>query len=121
MLGRTNISSLVPHPPDPQVIEEFNVNKTGGPSKRIGRLRLDLEGPIRSPWNVRASRCFRKNFNKSQLYRRWPNKLVEEAFLRHIETIRTHYHQQTGRISADAATERQIRSARRSRVRTVCV
>jgi len=121
MLGRINILSPVPDPPDPQVIEEFNANKTGGPSKHIGRLRLDLEGPVRSPWNVKASRCFRKNFNKSRLYRQWPKRLVEEAFLRHIETIRTHYRQQTGRISADAAMERQIRSARRGRVKTVCV
>ena len=120
MLGRTDTSPLVPNPPDPQIIEQFNINDTGGPSKRIGRLRLDLEGPVRSPWNVRAARCFRKNFNKSQLYRKWPNKLVEEAFLRHIETIRTHYFQQTGRVPANTAMERQIRSARRSRVKTVC-
>ena len=120
MLGRTDTSSPVPGPPDPQIIEQFNVEKIGGPSKRIGGLRLDLQGPVRSPWNVMASRCFRENFNKSQLYRQWPDKLVEEAFLRHIETIRTHYHQQTGRVSADAITERQVRSARRSRVKTVC-
>lgn len=120
MLGRTNASAPVPGPPDPQVIEEFNVNKIGGPSKRIGLLRLDLEGPVRSPWNVEASRCFRNSFNESQLYHQWPDEFIEEAFLRHIETIRVHYNQQTGRISADAAMERQVRSARRSRVKTVC-
>lgn len=119
MLGRTNNSSPIPDPPESRVVEEFNMHKTGGPSKRLGRLRLDLDGSVRSPWNVRAARCFRKSFNKSQLYHRWPNDLVEEAFLRHIETIRTNYHKQIGRIPASTTLERQIRSARRSRVKTV--
>ena len=119
MLGRTDKSSPIPEPPEPSLIEEFNEKRTGGPSKRLGRLRLDLEGPVRSPWNMRAARCFRKNFNKSELYHRWPNDLVEEAFLRHIETIRINYHKQVGRVPASATLERQIQSARRSRMKTV--
>ena len=119
MLGRTNKSSPIPEPPEPRLIEEFNAKRTGGPSKRLGRLRLDLDGPVRSPWNMRAARCFRRNFNKSELYRRWPNDLVEEAFLRHVETIRISYHKQIGRVPASAALERQIQSARRSRMKTV--
>lgn len=121
MLGRTNNSSPIPDPPEPRVIEEFNVHGTGGPSKRLGRLRLDLDGSVRSPWNMKAGQRFRKSFNKSQLYRRWPNDLVEEAFLRHIETIRTNYYKQTGRVPASTTAERQIRSARRSRVKTVSI
>ena len=119
MLGRVDNSSQIPPPPDPRAIDEFNTNKTGGPSKRLGQLRLDLDGPVRSPWNVRAARCFRKSFNKSQLYHEWQNSLVEEAFLRHIETIRTNYCKQIGRVPASITLERQIRSARRSRVKTV--
>lgn len=121
MLGRTNNSSPIPDPPEPRIIEEFNIHGTGGPSKRLGRLRLDLDGSVRSPWNLRASRCFRKSFNKSQLYYQWPNDLVEEAFLRHIETIRTNYCKQIGRVPASATLERQIRSARQSRVKTVSI
>jgi hypothetical protein len=119
MLGRANNLSSIPGPPEPHIVEGYNVNKTGGPSKRRGRLKLDLDGPVRSPWNVRAAVCFRKDFNKSGLYRSWPNDLVEEAFLRHIETIRVNYHRQIGRVPASTVSERQIRSARRSRVKTV--
>ena len=119
MLGRIDNSSPIPPPPDPRVIDGFITQKTGGPSKRLGQLRLDLDGPVRSPWNVRAARCFRKSFNKSQLYHHWQNSLVEEAFLRHIETIRTNYCKQIGRVTASVTLERQIRSARRSRVKTV--
>lgn len=121
MLGRDKKSSPVPDPPEPQVIAQFNLEKTRGPSKRLGQLRLDLDGPVRSPWNVKAAQCFRKNFNKSQLYRRWPNDLIEEAFLRHTETIRAKYHQQIGHVSADAIRDSRIRSSRRSRLKTVNV
>ena len=119
MLGRVDNSSPIPDPPEPHVIEVYNVNKTGGPSRHRGRLRLDLNGPVRSPWNVKAAVCFRKNFTKSVLYRRWPNDLVEEAFLRHIETIRINYYQQIGRVPASVTLDRHIRSARRSRMKTV--
>ena len=119
MLGRNNNSSPIPPPPEPRVIEEFSEHKTGGPSKRNGELRLDLDGPVRSPWNVRAALCFRRSFNRSQLYHQWENDLVEEAFLRHIETIRINYHKQIGLVPASTTLERQIRSARRGRVKTV--
>jgi hypothetical protein len=119
MLGRADGSSPVPDPPPPQTIERFNIQQVNGPSERLGQLRLDLDGPVRSPWNVKAARCFRKNFNGSQLYRQWPNEIIEEAFLRHTETIRTHYHRQIGRVSSSTALDRRIRSSRRSRVKTV--
>ena len=121
MLGRDNRSSPVPSPPEPQVIEQFYLNKSRGPRKRLGRLRLDLDGPVRSPWNIMAALCFRKNFNKSQLYGRWPNGLIEEAFLRHTETIRAKYHQQIGRVSASTTSDRRIRSSRKSRLKTVSI
>ena len=121
MLGRINTSSLVPAPPDPQLIEEFDANESGGPNEGPGQFRLDLEGSVRSPWNMRAAQCFRESFNKSELYRKWPDDIIEEAFLRHIETIRTHYRQQTGRISTEETMDRRIRSARRSRAKTVGV
>jgi len=119
MLGRTDGSSPVPDPPPPQTIEQFNLKQVHGPSKRLGRLRLDLDGPVRSPWNVAAARRFRKNFNKSQLYRQWPNETIEEAFLRHTETIRAHYHQQIGLVSSSTTLDRKIRSSRKSRLNTV--
>lgn len=119
MLGRDDISSPVPSPPEPQTIEKFNLNQTRGPRKRLGRLRLDLDGSVRSPWNIRAALCFRKNFNKSQLYGRWSNDLIEEAFLRHTETIRAQYHRQIGRVSASTASDRRVRSSRKSRLKTV--
>jgi len=119
MLGRVDNLSPIPDPPEPHIIEGYNVNKTDGPNSHRGQLRLDLIGPVRSPWNVRAAVCFRRNFNKSGLYHPWPSDLVEEAFLRHIETIRANYYQQIGRVSPDATSERRIRSARRSRVKTV--
>jgi hypothetical protein len=121
MLGRTDMSSPVPDPPQPQIVEQFNLERVHGPSKRLGRLRLDLDGPVRSPWNVKAARCFRKNFNKSQLYREWPNDTIEEAFLRHTETIRARYHQQIGRVSSSTTLDRKIRSSRKSRLKTVDV
>ena len=121
MLGRINTSSLVPAPPDPQLIEEFDANESGGPNEGSGQFRLDLEGSVRSPWNMKAAQCFRESFNKSELYRKWPDDIIEEAFLRHIETIRTHYRQQTGRISTEETMDRRIRSARRSRAKTVGV
>ena len=117
MLGRISTSSPVPAP---QVIEEFNVNEIGGPNKLSEQLRLDLEGPVRSPWNVKAPRCFRESFNRSEMYHKWPDNVIAEAFLRHIETIQTHYRQQTGRISMEETMDRRIRSARRSREKTVC-
>lgn len=119
MLGRADRSSPVPDPPPPHIIEQFNLKQARGPSKRLGRLRLDLEGPVRSSWNVKAARCFRKNFNKSQLYRQWPNGVIEEAFLRHTETIRTHYYQQIGRVSPGTTLDRKVRSSRKSRMKTV--
>ena len=119
MLGRTDKSSPVPDPPSPRAIERFHLKQARGPSKRLGRLRLDLDGPVRSPWNVKAARCFRKSFNKSQLYRQWPNEIIEEAFLRHTETVRTHYHQQIGRVSSSTTLDRKIRSSRKSRIKTV--
>lgn len=119
MLGRKDASSPVPDPPPPQIVEQFNLKRGRGPSKRLGRLRLDLDGPVRSPWNFKAARCFRKSFNKSQLYRQWPNEMIEEAFLRHTETIRAHYHQQTGRTSSGTTLDRKIRSSRKSRMKTV--
>jgi len=121
MLGRTDRSSLVPDPPPPHVIEQFNLKQVHGPSKRLGRLRLDLDGPVRSPWNVKAAQRFRKNFNKSRLYHQWPNEIIEEAFLRHTETIRAHYHQQIGRVSSSTTLDRSIRSSRKSRLNTVGV
>ena len=121
MLGRANNSSPIPGPPESRTIEQFNTNKTGGPSEEVGRLRLDLNGPIRSPWNLRAAQCFRETFIRSQLYQQWPSDDVEEAFLRHIETIRINYYKQVGRIPASTALENQIRSARRSRLKTVSV
>ena len=119
MLGRGDRSSPVPHPPDPQVIEQFNLGQNRGPSKHLGQLRLDLGGPVRSPWNIRAAACFRENFNESRLYRVWPNDLIEEAFLRHIETIRTKYHQQIGRVSASTVQGRKVLASRISRLKTV--
>ena len=121
MLGRANKSSPIPEPPESRIIEQFNTNKTGGPSEELGTLRLDFNGPIRSPWNLRAAQCFREAFTRSQLYQQWSREDVEEAFLRHIETIRTNYYKQVGRIPARTALENQIRSARRSRLKTVSV
>ena len=121
MLGRANKSSPIPEPPESRIIEQFNTNKTGGPSEELGTLRLDFNGPIRSPWNLRAAQCFHETFTRSQLYQQWSREDVEEAFLRHIETIRTNYYKQVGRIPARTALENQIRSARRSRLKTVSV
>ena len=119
MLGRKNGFSPVPDPPSPRAIERFILKQARGPRKRLGQLRLDLEGSVRSPWNVKAARCFRKSFNKSQLYHQWPDEMIEEAFLRHTETIRTHYHQQSGHISPSTISDRKIRSSRKSRMKTV--
>lgn len=121
MLGRNQKSSPVPDPPEPEVIEEFSLTQTRGPREDTGLLRLDLDGPVRSPWNVRAAHCFRKNFNSSRFYHQWPNDLIEEAFLRHTETIRAQYRQQTGRVSASMTSDRRISSSRKSRLKTVNV
>ena len=84
-----------------------------------GKLRLDLEGPIRSRWNRKAARRFRKNFQRSGLYPSWPKADVETAFLRHIETIRSHYRLQEGKIAQYDMDERSERVAKRKRVITV--
>jgi len=119
MLGRPDKMSPVPDPPSPRTLARFVERERGGPSKRLGQLRLDLDGPVRSPWNRRAARCFRKNFQKSGLYRLWPKRLVEEAFLRHTLTIRSHYCEQMGLAAASDARERRVRCARKNRLKTV--
>lgn len=85
----------------------------------MGKLRLDLEGPIRSQWNLKAARRFRKHFQQSGIYPTWPDADIEGTFLRHTETIRSHYQQQTGEISRRGIYERNDKSARRRRVITV--
>lgn len=119
MLGRRNGKAPVPEPPSPDVIEHFNETGKGGPNKKIGELRVDIRGSVRSAWNRKAARSFRKSFEKTQMYPRWSKKDIEEAFLRHVETIRSHYHQQNGSVSTDEADFRRIRAARRSRLKTV--
>lgn len=119
MLGRTNRMAPVPEPPSPGEIEHFNETGKRGPSKKIGELRIDINGPVRSAWNRKAAQRFRRTFQKTQIYSRWSKGDVEEAFLRHVETIRSHYRQQNGSISTDEADFRRIRAARRSRLKTV--
>lgn len=86
---------------------------------KIGELRVDISGSVRSAWNRKAARRFRKTFEKTQIYPHWSKKDIEEAFLRHVETIRSHYHQQNGTVSTDEANFRRVRAARRSRLKTV--
>jgi hypothetical protein len=123
MLGRANGKAPVPEPPSPDDIEYFNETGKRGPSKQFGKLRIDITGPVRSAWNRKAAHRFRKTFQKAQLYSCWPKEDIEEAFLRHVETIRSHYREQNGSIPTDGADSRRARAARRSRlktVRTVC-
>lgn len=116
MLGRKDGTAQVPPPPSNDRIKIFLETGRRGPKGKTGKLRLDLEGPIRSPWNKRASHCFRKHFQKSGLYGPWPGEDIEEAFLRHTETIRSHYQRQTGDFTEDDIVLRRIRSARRNRL-----
>ena len=109
----------VPEPPSPDDIEYFDETGKGGPNKRIGELRIDVSGPVRSTWNRKAAQRFRRTFQKTQMYSRWPKEDIEEAFLRHVETIRYQYHLQNGSISTDEADFRRVRAARRSRLKTV--
>ena len=119
MLGRPDKKSPVPNPPSSRRIARFVEHGGCGPGEDLGQLRLDLDGPVRSPWNRQAARCFRRNFQKSGLYRSWPKSLIEEAFLRHTITIRSHYYQQMGVMMDPAATERRVRCARKNRLNTV--
>lgn len=119
MLGRPNGKAPVPEPPSLDDLEYFNETGKRGPSRNIGELRIDIAGPVRSAWNRTAARRFRKTFRKTQMYHCWPKKDVEEAFLRHVETIRSHYHQQNGSVSVDEVDFRRARAARRSRLKTV--
>jgi len=119
MLGRTNGKVPVPEPPSPKELEYFNETGRRGPSKKIGELRIDVTGPVRSAWNRKAAQRFRRTFQKSRIYTRWPKEDIEEAFLRHVETIRSHYHQQNGSVSSNETDFRRSRAARRSRLKTV--
>lgn len=119
LLGRENNKSSVPHPPDPETIRRFDETGKGGPKARVGELRLDLEGSARSPWNRCAARRFRKDFLRSGLYPTWPKVDVETAFLRHLETIRSHYMKDRGAITLSDLTERSDRAAKRNRLNTV--
>ena len=82
-------------------------------------LQLDLLGPIRSPWNKRAARCFRKNFQLCGLYANWPKGDIEAAFLQHTITIRSNYQRQEGEITQQDINERNDQAARKNRVDTV--
>lgn len=119
LLGREDNKSPVPSPPDPVTIQRFYETGEGGPTGRSGELRLDLEGPVRSPWNLRAARCFRRHFRKSGLYPEWTKSDIETAFLRHTETIRSHYWKDKGAITSLELTERSNRAAKRNRLNTV--
>lgn len=115
MLGRKDKTAQVPPPPSRDRINAFYETGKGGPKGEVGKLRLDLEGPIGSLWNKRAARCFRRDFQKSGCYGSWPKADIEEAFLRHTETIRSHYKRQTGGL-ADDDLLRRSRSARAGRL-----
>jgi len=119
LLGRENNKSPVPLPPDPVTIREFNETGKGGPKGRPGELRLDLEGPVRSSWNQCAARRFRRHFRRSGLYPEWPKSDIETAFLRHTETIRSHYQKDKGEITTFDLAERSDRAAKRNRLNTV--
>lgn len=119
LLGRERNKSPVPPPPDPVTIQRFNETGKGGPKGKPGELRLDLEGPVRSLWNQRAARCFRKHFQRSGLYPEWPKSDIEGAFLRHTETIRSHYQKDKGTITPFDLAERSDRAAKRNRLNTV--
>jgi hypothetical protein len=121
MLDREKRGSPVPPPPGAETIRRFNETGKGGPNGQKGKLRLDLLGPIRSPWNKRAARCFRKHFQACGLYANWPKSDIEAAFLKHTITIRSHYHQQEGEIKQQDVDERNDRAARRNRMNTVRV
>jgi len=121
LLGREKNKSPVPPPPDPVTIQKFNETGKGGPKGRPGELRLDLEGPVRSPWNLCATRCFRKHFRRSGLYPEWSKSDIETAFLRHTETIRSHYQRDKGEITSFDLAERSYRAAKRNRLNTVRV
>jgi len=119
MLGRGDKNAEVPSPPSPDRIKVFLETGKRGPKGKTGKLRLDLEGPIRSPWNKKAARCFRRHFQKSGLYDPWPAADIEEAFLRHTETIRSHYQRQAGTFTKDDLLLQRSRSARKTRLQKV--
>ena len=119
MLGRKTKQSPVPPPPEPETIRVFNETGRGGPSGQPGKLRLDLEGPIRSPWNKLAARSFRKHFRQCGLYADRPKEDIEEAFLRHTETIRSHYRRDKGTITLQEVIDRNDRASRKNRVNNV--
>jgi len=119
LLGRKDRESRVPAPPDPETIKKFNQIGRGGPTAGPGSLRLDLDGPVRSPWNRRAAQCFRRHFRKSGLYEKWPKQAIEDAFLRHTLTIRSHYLQQKGVVTNHDLNARRVKGARKNRLRAV--
>ena len=119
MLGMINRMAPVPEPPTPGEIENFSETGRGGPSKKIGELRIDISGPVRSGWNRKAAQHFREAFEATLLYSHWSKEDIEEAFLRHVETIRSRYRQQNDSMSSDESDFRRSRAARRSRLKTV--
>ena len=124
LLGRKDKHSPVPPPPGPEAIRRFNETGRGGPKGEPEKLRLDLEGRTRSPWNKQAARCFRESFQRSGLYANWPKADIETSFLRHTETIRSHYLRGKGAITQHDISERNDKASRRNRlnnVRTVLI
>lgn len=119
LLGRDDKRKPVPPPPEAETIRRFNETGKGGPKGQPGRLRLDLLGPIRSPWNKRAARCFRRHFQACGLYANWPKHDIEAAFLQHTITIRSHYQQQEGKTTKQEVYERNDRAAKKNRMNTV--
>jgi len=119
MLGREDKNAEVPPPPSSDRIKSFSETGKRGPKGETGKLRLDLEGPIRSSWNKRAACCFRRHFQKSGLYGPWPKADIEEAFLRHTEIIRLHYQRQVGTLTKDDLLLQRSRSARKNRLQKV--
>lgn len=117
MLGRKDKAAQVPPPPSNGQIKAFAETGQRGPKDEAGELRLDLEGPVRSPWNKEAARCFRRDFHRCGHYGSWPEADIEEAFLRHTETIRTHYQRQAGNLAESDLLSGRIRSARKTRLK----
>ena len=110
---------IVPDPPEEDELTAYNESKRGGPCRKPGQWRLDLLGPKKSPWNLRAVRIFRRNFLKSKLYGEWPKEDIERALFVHMDTLRARYGRQKGEISFDEYNQQKIKAARKSRLQTV--
>lgn len=92
---RQSGSNLLPSPADESAVKRYNKHRDIQAGPQLYPLRLDVYGPLSSPWNKRAANIFCQDLRQnSHLYRQLPeasDTLIKETFTTHIRYLRRLY------------------------------